>query len=340
MRWTDPQLAWDPSKFDNIRYITVASEKIWTPDIMLYNTADDESNAHTDYYKTKATIYADGDVMWVAPVTWQVSCSFDVTWFPVDKQSCNMTFGSWTYTFHQVELTPLTKHGGDEDHEHFMIKNGEWKVLETKIHYQNISFSCCDEPFSAVIYEVVISRLSLYYFMYILLPLISLAFLFLMVFFIPYDTERMGFGVTILLSITVYLLVISEELPEKSDDKSMLGICFIIEFYLLCAALALSLLTTNLSRRKTQPSGLLMTLHNKLTRKPIIQSEKPEIELEALNPEKAFTDKILEEKNFNEQWKNVAIMLDKFFFVLVAMLMGIIPIIVTLSLNKSGLGSV
>lgn len=27
-----------------------------------------------------------------------------------------MTFGSWTYTFHQVELTPWVKHGGDEDH--------------------------------------------------------------------------------------------------------------------------------------------------------------------------------------------------------------------------------
>ena len=75
-----------------------------------------------------------------------------------------------------------------------------------------------------------------------------------MVFFIPHDSgERMGFGVTILLSITVYLLVISEALPEKSDDKSMLGICFITEFYMLCAALVLSLLTMNLFRMDSPP---------------------------------------------------------------------------------------
>ena len=84
-----------------------------------------------------------------------------------------------------------------------------------------------------------------------------------MVFFIPHDSgERMGFGVTILLSITVYLLVISEALPEKSDDKSMLGICFIAEFYMLCAALVLSLLTMNLFKRNTPPPLALVNFYN------------------------------------------------------------------------------
>ena len=46
--------------------------------------------AHTDLYKTKALVKNTGVVFWSAPVTWRVACSFDVTWFPIDKQVRNM----------------------------------------------------------------------------------------------------------------------------------------------------------------------------------------------------------------------------------------------------------
>ena len=48
--------------------------------------ADDASYYHTDLYKTKALVDHNGSVIWTAPVTWKVACTFDVTWFPVDKQ--------------------------------------------------------------------------------------------------------------------------------------------------------------------------------------------------------------------------------------------------------------
>ena len=50
------------------------------------SSADLISYSHTDLYKTKAFIQSNGDVIWTNPVTWRASCSFDVTWFPVDKQ--------------------------------------------------------------------------------------------------------------------------------------------------------------------------------------------------------------------------------------------------------------
>ena len=85
-----------------------------------------------------------------------------------------------------------------------------------------------------------------------------------MVFHIPYDCgERMGFGVTILLSITIYLLVISEHLPEKSDNTPMLGVVFISEFYNLSVALVMAGVTNILSRRKTEPPKCLLILTNR-----------------------------------------------------------------------------
>ena len=56
---------------------------------MLFS-ADVVSMAHTDLYKTKALVKNTGVVFWSAPVTWRVACSFDVTWFPIDKQVRNM----------------------------------------------------------------------------------------------------------------------------------------------------------------------------------------------------------------------------------------------------------
>lgn len=36
-RWTDFQMTWDPKDYDGINEIRVAPEKIWLPDIVLFN---------------------------------------------------------------------------------------------------------------------------------------------------------------------------------------------------------------------------------------------------------------------------------------------------------------
>ena len=38
-KWNDFKLRWDPADYKNITEIRIPSEKIWRPDIVLYNTA-------------------------------------------------------------------------------------------------------------------------------------------------------------------------------------------------------------------------------------------------------------------------------------------------------------
>jgi Neurotransmitter-gated ion-channel ligand binding domain. len=59
--------------------------------LFLHCRATEESFSHTDLYKTKALVSHTGEVIWTAPVTWQVSCEFDVTWFPIDRQVSNLS---------------------------------------------------------------------------------------------------------------------------------------------------------------------------------------------------------------------------------------------------------
>ena len=55
---------------------------------------------------TKATVYSTGEVLWNPPAIYKSSCEMDVEYFPFDKQSCLMKFGSWTYDGNEV-TTPL-----------------------------------------------------------------------------------------------------------------------------------------------------------------------------------------------------------------------------------------
>ena len=51
---------WDPSEFGNITWVRIPSNRIWTPDILLYNNAVGNFNAQKD--ETKAVITFEGIV--------------------------------------------------------------------------------------------------------------------------------------------------------------------------------------------------------------------------------------------------------------------------------------
>ena len=188
--------------------------------------------------------------------------------------------------------------------------------------------------------------------------LISLAFLFLLVFHIPPDSgERMGFGVTILLSITVYLLVISEKLPEKSDDTPMLGICFITIFYILIIALSMAAGTTIFSRRTSKPPDWLLNL----TTKGCFKLKEEDLSARKITPvrskkfnsggnnelngnhvtrlpvEEALPPEMPEDKSYNDDWLKICRAIDKKLFIIYSALMIIIPIVVTLCLPTTGM---
>jgi Neurotransmitter-gated ion-channel ligand binding domain len=59
-------------------------------------------------FKANVLIYPGGMVMWIPCAIYKSSCDIDVKYFPFDEQSCDMTFGSWTYDGEEVDLIPYT----------------------------------------------------------------------------------------------------------------------------------------------------------------------------------------------------------------------------------------
>ena len=220
---------------------------------------------------------------------------------------------------------------------------------------KDLEFNCCPESYSGITYELTLDRLSSFYVVYIILPMLALSVLFLLVFFIPVDSgERMGFGVSILLSLTVYLLVIFEIVPANSNSRSMLGGCFSIVFYLSSAGLCGALLNIILTSKNRKPHYYLLKLISMNIRCKRMHGEEGEStplsprnnikinaktfddEDENENLEQNYVKNIEEDKagkkSYNEEWKKISKKLDKAFAVVLAVLLLFLPLLTSVTL--------
>ncbi|CAF4165795.1 unnamed protein product, partial [Rotaria sp. Silwood2] len=77
--WNDYGLGWKPEEFGNIETLRIPSTQIWTPDIFLYNTADENFDAAV---KVNAVVRYSGDILYVPPVLFKSSCPFNIAAFP------------------------------------------------------------------------------------------------------------------------------------------------------------------------------------------------------------------------------------------------------------------
>jgi len=355
LRWYDPQLAWNVSEWNNTNYLNIPYSSIWVPDIMLYNTALDDSKSPSDVYKTKVQVDYRGQASLASAVTLKASCSIDIKWFPFDSQSCTLTFGSQSYTRSRLDLVfrkqPQNAKGIRGN---YHVDNGDWNLTSVSSRRTETKYDFSPESFAVVEYTLDLTRLYQYYLLYLILPCLGLVIVAPFMFYLPADSgERTGFGVTVVLALSVYLLVISDKLPEKSDKTPLLGALYIVLFFLLVVAMIFGIITTHLCLKTTRPpvwlwnllfgrkrdiktidtirenqlqeDGLVMTpIENGLHRRSPISKKASIFSTRSIPP--------LEEVEVNQQkWKMVTQKLDKILFVAYIALIIFVPMIISLS---------
>ncbi|VDO65487.1 unnamed protein product [Onchocerca flexuosa] len=87
--WEDYKLKWDPREYGGIKDLHFPGDnsRIWRPDILLYNSADDNFDST---FKSNLLVYSTGEVNWIPPGILKFSCKLDITWFPFDDQICGL----------------------------------------------------------------------------------------------------------------------------------------------------------------------------------------------------------------------------------------------------------
>ncbi|CAL4073180.1 unnamed protein product, partial [Meganyctiphanes norvegica] len=215
--WIDELLKWDPADYNGLETIRLPCDRLWLPDVVLYNNADDYTRG---YMRSKAMVSYQGKVFWPPPTKFRSTCPVDVTYFPFDDQTCTMKLGSWAYDGFQVDVTNRT---ADVDLTNY-IPNGEWELLNAQIVRNVIYYSCCPEPFPDVTITITIRRKTLYYMYNVVLPCMMMSVLTLLVFCLPPDSgEKIALGVTVLLAFSVFMLAIAEKMPETSESIPLIG---------------------------------------------------------------------------------------------------------------------
>ena len=215
----------------------------------------------------------------------------------------------------------------------FNVDSGEWKTINISSASSYSQRPCSSAHrcmFKTVDVVIEVKRMPLFYMLYVILPLCGLILTFLLIFHLDIG-QRASFGVGILLSISVYLMTISEHLPLKSDDTPVLGSVFTLHFFMMCLAVPLAEFTAHLAQRShdsppawcTRVARLsLFRLCKKAYQKSCRSSE------ETTKCAKDFSSSDHDEKDFQHEWRKVGRFFDVFFSLVFLFVFVVSPMII------------
>ncbi|XP_067933036.1 neuronal acetylcholine receptor subunit alpha-7-like [Watersipora subatra] len=248
-QWVDYKLAWNPEDYGNVTEIRLPEKLIWKPDVLMYNSADP---AFDGSYPVNAVLRHTGLLSQNPPGIFTSACPIAIKWFPFDDQLCDLKFGSWTYDGTKIDLK--IKDGATSASLDGYSRSGEWDLLGVPgvvhaVYYDGFP----DQPFVDITYTIQIRRRKLSYIVNIVIPCLMLAALTLVTFTIPPEAgEKISFGVTILLSLTVFLLMVAEELPANSDAVPLIALYFTSVMFLNAASVVFTVLVLSYHHRTSE----------------------------------------------------------------------------------------
>ncbi|KAK7906881.1 hypothetical protein WMY93_015493 [Mugilogobius chulae] len=254
--WNDYKLRWRPSDYDNVTSIRVPSELIWVPDIVLYNNADGEFAVT---HMTKAHLFYTGKVRWVPPAIYKSSCSIDVTFFPFDQQNCKMKFGSWTYDKAKIDLEKIEN---TVDLNNYW-ESGEWAIINAVGTYNTKKYDCCHEIYPDITYFFIIRRLPLFYTINLIIPCLLISCLTVLVFYLPSDCgEKITLCISVLLSLTVFLLLITEIIPSTSLVIPLIGEYLLFTMIFVTLSIVITVFVLNVHHRSPSTHKMPRWVHS------------------------------------------------------------------------------
>ncbi|XP_065165090.1 neuronal acetylcholine receptor subunit alpha-7 isoform X4 [Atheta coriaria] len=244
LEWNDYNLRWNETEYGGVKDLRITPNKLWKPDVLMYNSADEGFDGT---FQTNVVVKHNGSCLYVPPGIFKSTCKIDITWFPFDDQHCDMKFGSWTYDGNQLDLQLNSEDGGDLSD---FITNGEWYLIGMPGKKNTIVYQCCPEPYVDVTFTIQIRRRTLYYFFNLIVPCVLISSMALLGFTLPPDSgEKLTLGVTILLSLTVFLNLVAEKIPTTSDAVPLIGTYFNCIMFMVASSVVLTVVVLNYHHR-------------------------------------------------------------------------------------------
>ncbi|KAG8124902.1 hypothetical protein E2320_020197, partial [Naja naja] len=224
-QWVDVNLKWNPSDYGGVKQIRIPSDYIWRPDLVLYNNAD--GIFAIDQF-TKVLLNYTGHITWNPPAIFKSYCEIIVTYFPFDEQNCSPRPDLSNY-----------------------MQSGEWTLKDYRGFWHSVNYSCClDTPYLDITYHFILLRLPLYFIVNVIIPCLLFSFLTGLVFYLPTESgEKMTLSISVLLSLTVFLLVIVELIPSTSSAVPLIGKYMLFTMVFVITSIIITVIVINIHHR-------------------------------------------------------------------------------------------
>lgn len=298
LNWIDERLSWNPASYNQTNTTVISQSQLWLPNLINVNPFEDITGLRRD--GLSVIVDYTGLCTWFAIETFESVCYTDVTKYPFDTQVCSIKFYVWGYSYKDIDSTFVSS----KVLLTLYTENGIWEVHDSATYTQMNIYN--DKE---IIVELTLERRTSYYIVSLILPLAFITFLTSFVFLLPQDSgERLGFSLTVLLSVVVYLTIIQDILPEASEPHvSILGIflsIFVVMGSLVVIVVIINLRIQNQHSQKPIPKFInRLILFVRRKDKDMVEPLGSKIELDYNEEDSVLT------------WSEAANDLDLIFFV-------------------------
>ena len=203
----------------------------------------------------------EGRVFLSRPLHLTLFCDMDLALFPFDKQRCDFTVGAWAYDGLGVEIWP--SRGGRD------LRDSTWLDLDSLGEIEEYDlvkvladraetyYSCCPgTPYYALRYTLVLKRRSRFYIWCLIFPLFMSTLIGFLTFLVnPAAGERIGLGITVVLTIVAILWIVVDILP-KNNVVTFLQKIYLSSFATALLTLMVSIVTVSLCLVTSEDNGM------------------------------------------------------------------------------------
>ncbi|XP_037332581.2 5-hydroxytryptamine receptor 3A-like [Pungitius pungitius] len=243
IEWTDPDLAWNASLYQHDEVI-LPVDKIWVPELHVTNGITTEmSHASPDLLA-----YSNGTVMHDVIINAQVICKVNLFNYPFASDKCPVAIQGWS------GRTGCGTHLVFDQLKPILGSSGDWSTDNATLQRQR-----SDRNYILVSLSVK----STGPFMTLVLPSILIIIADVASFALPLGGERNGFKVTLVLSFTMFLIILNDELPGDGECRPIIRLYFCSCLVILVVSMLWSMVMTRvfaegrivLFRRSKRPAS-------------------------------------------------------------------------------------
>lgn len=239
----------------------MSSSEVWTPDVVVFNAAREVEwdQAMVQVYSGSAgeaallywsrsgrvsfqcssaetgTARPVGDALALALGGRHWPSAIDMSTFPYDTQRCELVLGSWGDSLARVDLQPLAawqpfegslavEPSADAD-SGVMTASPQWKVYPARVERLEVrsgTHAVAHEVWPRLHFYLVFERYYEDYVLNILAPVAMAVFMGMLAFVVPVGSgERIGLGVTCVLTVVAVMFITNESLPPSREPTAL-----------------------------------------------------------------------------------------------------------------------